>query len=106
MIDNADLLLTAALAHREQVLAMRPRALRRTLTLKEFVRLARGLDRPGKNRQTLVADVAARRGLSGAAAFGEDDIIDPYRQPIDLARVSAEQIHDAVQDLLVILGPE
>jgi protein-tyrosine phosphatase len=82
-IDEADLILSAALEHRDEVVALRPRASRRTYLLKEFARLvavaaqecADGdvADRPRR----LVEHAARLRGQVPLSGPGDDEIADP-----------------------------
>jgi len=61
LIQDADLVLTATLAHRQLVLEEEPRALRRTFTIREFADLVRITD-PAASPQELVSHAAAMRG--------------------------------------------
>jgi protein-tyrosine phosphatase len=93
LIDSADLILTATRAHRSDVLAMRPQALRRTFTLVELAALA-GLVEATEPRE-LVAQAALRRSLAPA----DTDIADPYRRGPEVHRAVADQIAESVRTL-------
>ncbi|MCW2770998.1 MAG: low molecular weight phosphatase family protein [Aeromicrobium sp.] len=86
LVDSADLILTATRAHRSDVLAVNPQALRRTFTLIEFAALT-GLVEATTPRE-LVAQAALRRSLAPSDA----DIGDPYRRGPDVHRAVADQI--------------
>ncbi len=94
-IDEADLILSADLAHRDGVLVMRPGASRRTYLLREFARLAAAIspatarDTGGQARSTVTA--AARiRGRVPYVDPAADEIADPAADPeafLDCAHV-------------------
>lgn len=90
LVDSADLVLTATREHRSDVLALNPRALRRSFTLVEFAALTSLVD--GESPAELVAQAAARRSLAPAEA----DIGDPYRRGPEIHRETADQIAAAV----------
>jgi protein-tyrosine phosphatase len=87
-IDAADLILSAGWAHREQIVAMRPRASRRVFLLREFARLAMlaaasptgdgpaGGGPVGRARH-VVAEAAGLRGRAPYVEPGADDVADP-----------------------------
>lgn len=91
LVDSADLILTATKAHRSEVLAMNPRALRRTFTLVEFATLCEKVD--GAYPTALVAEAARQRSLAPA----DVDIPDPYRRSPEVHRQTADQIAEAVR---------
>ncbi len=90
LVDSSDLILTATKAHRSDVLAMNPRALRRTFTLLEFAALCEKVD--GANPAELVTEAARQRSLAPA----EIDIGDPYRRSPEIHRRTADEIAAAV----------
>lgn len=90
LVDSADLILTATRAHRSDVLAMNPQALRRSFTLVEFAALCGIVD--ADTPRQLVAQAAVRRSLAPAKA----DIGDPYRRGPEVHRMIADQIAEAV----------
>ncbi|GAA3516696.1 protein-tyrosine-phosphatase [Aeromicrobium panaciterrae] len=91
LVDSADLILTATKSHRSEVLAMNPRALRRTFTLVEFAALCEKVE--GAYPTALVAEAARQRSLAPA----EVDIGDPYRRSPEVHRQTADQIAEAVR---------
>ena len=86
LVDSADLILTATKAHRSEVLALNPRALRRTFTLIEFAALCEKVE--GAYPTELVAEAARQRSLAPA----DIDIGDPYRRSPEVHRKTADQI--------------
>ncbi len=93
LVNSADLILTATKAHRSDVLALNPRALRRTFTLVEFAALCGKVD--GASPNELVAEAARQRSLAPAKI----DIGDPYRRSPEIHRQTAEQIDAAVRTI-------
>jgi protein-tyrosine-phosphatase len=89
-VEQADLILTAAREHRAAVLAMSPRALRKTFTLRELAALVDGAE--SESLEDLVADASRRRSTAPA----DVDVIDPYRREPDVHRQVADQIVAAV----------
>lgn len=97
MVEAADLVLTAEVAHRPLVLDLYPVAVKRVFTLRQFARLAAGLSEaelamlapPG-----VVAAVAAQRGLQGRR--GDDEIVDPYLGPPERYAQAGRELNDAV----------
>jgi protein-tyrosine phosphatase len=89
-VEQADLVITAAREHRGAVLAMSPRALRKTFTLRELAALVDGVEAP--SLEDLVADASRRR----STAPSDVDVIDPYRREPDVHRQVADQIVAAV----------
>lgn len=90
MVTTADLVLTATVDVRRQVLEEVPRALRRTFTLLEFAALCSvaGVE-PGGHPRDLIADAAARRATVGGR---ELDIPDPMGR--------SERTHARVADVI------
>jgi protein-tyrosine phosphatase len=82
-IDAADLILSAGHEHRDQVVAMRPNASRRTYLLKEFGRLASSAEYRGVHASDVsrarctVEEVAKLRGRTGYRDPATDEIPDP-----------------------------
>jgi protein-tyrosine phosphatase len=91
LVDSADLILTATKSHRSEVLAMNPKALRRTFTLVEFAALCEKVD--GASPVEMVAEAARQRSLAPA----DVDIGDPYRRSPEVHRQTADQIDAAVR---------
>jgi protein-tyrosine phosphatase len=109
MVEEADLVLTADTEQRIRVVRETPGAFRRVFTLREFARLGNGLppEAPpssGLDLRVRVTQVAAQRGVVDPAAPGEDDIADPFRAPLDVARACAARIAAAVNDVAAVLG--
>jgi protein-tyrosine phosphatase len=93
----ADLVLTGSAEQRHQVILLDPHAAARAFTLREFARLAAGVDTsdlplaaPARAR-ALVARVAARRERV-AGLSTDDDLADPYGAPLHVFRLCAQQI--------------
>jgi protein-tyrosine-phosphatase len=95
LIEQADLVLTAAREHRAAVLAMSPRALRKTFTLRELAALVDGVESESESLEDLVADASRRRSTAPA----DVDIADPYRREPDVHRQVADEIAAAVDIL-------
>lgn len=106
MVAEADLTLTMTRNHRRDVLALAPRALARTFTLREAADLLRLLDDevelPGDGlpdrARSLVKELASARSRrqSGAA----DDVRDPIRHPIEVHEQAGEAIVAALLPVL------
>ncbi|WP_377274088.1 protein-tyrosine-phosphatase [Peterkaempfera sp. SMS 1(5)a] len=111
---GADLVLTATLDHRAQVISMGHAAGLRTFTLKEFTRLVRTID-PATLPDTLqgasVADraralvraAAALRGWLLASPPEADEVDDPYGAPISMFRNCGEEIFHALDPVVTAL---
>lgn len=95
LIDQADLVLTAAREHRASVLAISPRALRKTFTLREFAALVEGIE--SDSLQDLVAEASRRRSTAPA----DVDVPDPYQREPEVHHQVADQIAEAVD---VVVG--
>ncbi len=107
----ADLVLTATADHKAQVLALEPRALRRTFTLRELARLSRHMPpdalppgTPGERLRALAASAADLRGVHPPAARDADDIGDPYGGPQEEFAATADQIEEAVRTVLAVVA--
>ncbi|MBA4860945.1 low molecular weight phosphatase family protein [Streptomyces sp. PSKA54] len=99
LVGGADLILGLAREHREAAVRISPLAMRRCFTLKEFVRLADGAS------ADVVAEAAGRRGFVAAVPGAEDDVADPWMQPLDVLRECAREIDAAVTRLAGLLEP-
>lgn len=103
---DADLVLTMTRAHRREVLALAPRGLARTFTLREAAALV-GLVEPRAHSQRSASHVGAR-GLVAAMAdtrsrrpAGDDDEVpDPINQPLDVHEHVGELIVDSLLPVL------
>ncbi|ROS60965.1 protein-tyrosine phosphatase [Frigoribacterium sp. PhB160] len=116
-VSRADLVFAMGRDHRRAIVSMHPRASRTTFTLREFARLAEGMEegdfrdiaalplaQTAERFRALVAAVAARRGLVEPARQPEDDdIVDPYRLDDSVFDESGRQLvpaADIVVDML------
>jgi protein-tyrosine phosphatase len=104
-VRDADLVLTAAAAHRDEVLRLVPAALHKTFAIREFLRLAATLADTPADPADAVAAIAGQRGRV-AAPTGQyaDDIGDPFGYPIEVARQRAREMTAAVDELVGALG--
>jgi len=111
---DADLVLTATLDHRAQVISMGHSAGLRTFTLKEFTRLVQRVaprTRPDprdgarltERARALVRAAAALRGWLLAASPESDEVDDPYGAPIGMFRNCGEEIFDALDPVVTAL---
>ncbi|MDJ0395260.1 low molecular weight phosphatase family protein [Rhodococcus sp. G-MC3] len=89
--DEADLILTMTARHRDAVLAIAPRKLRRTFTLLEAASL---VEVAGARTVDEVADARARHQV------GALDIEDPYRRERETYELIGQQIADALPTIL------
>jgi protein-tyrosine phosphatase len=103
MAAGADLVLTAERDHLEVVLKQAPTALRRTFTIREFVRIAEHLG--GGTPQQVVARAAVARGLAPRPKNPlADDIADPHGRPVEFSRATAAELRRAIGVILDALG--
>lgn len=116
-IANANLVLAMAREHRRDVVTLWPRASRYTFTVREFARLAEGIDAddfasidslpgddvPGRLNAAIEL-LASRRGFVDAAPTPEDDdVIDPYRRDDAAYALSGQQLVPAVEAVVALL---
>jgi protein-tyrosine phosphatase len=107
-IDQADLVLAACREHRDQVVALRPRASRRSYLLREFARLAafasppRAASCPVQRACHVVAEAARLRGRIPYVEPAADEIADPALAYPDLLGC-AQVIDTAVREVLGVL---
>jgi protein-tyrosine phosphatase len=101
MAAEADLILTAERAHRDQVMTELPSAFRRTFTMKEFARLSRHVESGNPNE--VIADIAAIRGIDGPVPELDDNMPDPYRGMIKQANSIAQQVSETVRATIAVL---
>ncbi|MBA4084735.1 MAG: low molecular weight phosphatase family protein [Kytococcus sp.] len=112
ILEDTDIALPLEVEHRKAVLSYSPRHLKRTFTLKEFVRLLDAADarEPWTARLAGLATVEERwgalpshlareRGLSRVAE-GADNIADPYRQPQEVFDRMAAEVDAAVERIV------
>lgn len=99
----ADLILSACAEHRDQVLALCPRASRRSYLLREFARLAAEMPSPDyPSARKARAAVAAAAQLRGRVPYVEpaaDDIEDPAAVP-EAFLACARQIDGTIRPVL------
>lgn len=91
---DADLILTMTAAHRDAVLALSPRGLRRTFTLLEAARL---IEVSGATSVDEIANARVRHSV------GAPDIEDPYRRAQDLYEEVGQQIADTLPTILRVI---
>jgi protein-tyrosine phosphatase len=102
MAVEADLILTAERAHRDQVMTELPSAFRRTFTMKEFARLASHVSQG--NARDVVAQAAGIRGIHGPVSEGDDNMPDPYKGKIRQAKSIAQQVTETVRATIAVLN--
>jgi protein-tyrosine-phosphatase len=106
MVMEADLVLTMTRSHRREVLAVAPRALARTFTLREAADLVRiagdDVDLPGENlperARALVRELAGARSRRESSAA--DDIGDPVGKPLEAHQEAGDAIVEALLPVL------
>ncbi|MFY1700049.1 MULTISPECIES: low molecular weight phosphatase family protein [unclassified Solwaraspora] len=111
MLEDADLILTASRRHRAHCVALAPRTVGRTFTVRQFGRLARAVPAATGPAQpdlvdrarALVRDAAAARGRVQPVSAEADDLADPVRRPLDDFRGCARQISLTVDTMLDLI---
>ncbi|AIY03579.1 hypothetical protein ART_3980 [Arthrobacter sp. PAMC 25486] len=113
MLAESNLVLAMTVAHRDAVIRMSPRMLKRAYTLIEFARILRSI-RLDKNTQLprgtaaeavqqrweeLPALAASYRSASKPSEAG-DDVVDPYRRSPETHRRMTEELLPAVEEIL------
>lgn len=90
-----DLLLVMTAEHRTELVQRFPSLLARTFTLREFARLSASLkgtvEPTAWGRRQLVREAFASRGQIRVSA-DRDDVMDPYRQSIEVHKSAAQLI--------------
>lgn len=111
MLRRASLILTATRAQRSFVAHLHPRAVTRTLSIRQLGRL---LTEPDEIPTPVAGSSAAdritsllqwttrRRGASIPSAH--DDVVDPYRQPISRYALATRQMHPPLHILCLALA--
>jgi len=105
LIATSDLVLTATRAHRGQVTAMAPTALRQVFTFRDFAHLVTDVD--GLSTGVTLSDpqawvrqvtekAAASRGLKPPLEPAQADIVDPFRRKDEVFATMAQQIVDSM----------
>lgn len=110
-IEAAGVVLTLERRHRSRVVDVAPSVLKRAFTLREFARVAGAVaasrpdlpEDPVERARTVVAEAAKQRGMVRAEHPEDDDITDPIGQPIEVYRVTAGLITEAVEASLTAL---
>ncbi|MDR1999329.1 MAG: hypothetical protein LBQ06_05235 [Frankiaceae bacterium] len=104
LLADADLVLCATMEHRDAVLALAPRLMRRTFTIAEFAQLSARAGRPAGGppipagaagddaRRAIVSAVAEQRGLTAPGGPDSYDIRDPLGLPPPEVRAVLEHI--------------
>lgn len=95
MVDAADLVLTAEVAHRTYILDDRPAVFRRMFTFGQFARMLPDLAQDAHGKALLES---AKKGLKPASA--EDDVADPFGRGPEAASETAAEIERFLSDLL------
>lgn len=106
MLEEATLVLTATTEHRDFTLRKHPSGMRKTFTMKEFVRLGRGIE-PAvgpDDVERVIVDVAGQRGLVRSGGPQRDDIVDPYGKDPSESMRAAVEVSLAVDGVLDLLG--
>ncbi|ORI24957.1 hypothetical protein BJI47_05415 [Rhodococcus sp. 1168] len=94
MVEEADLILTMTSRHRDAVLGIAPRRLRRTFTLLEAAELARS---SGATSLDQIADARAKHSVSTL------DIEDPYKRAHEMYEEIGQQIADTLPEILRLI---
>lgn len=112
-VANAELILVATREHRAAAVVLHPRAAVRTFTLLEFARLCQDVQEAQlphgdvvERGRALVAAARAQRGQTALQSPGDDDLVDPYRQPQDAYTACAERVQAALQRPLDLLAAD
>lgn len=112
LVRDADVVLAATRAVRDDVVTLMPRALRRIFTWRELAHAVEGLDRAElvgvtpQERLVEVVDLArARRGLRAAPPGDALDVVDPVGGPPGLVATTVEEIGAALSPLFWLLAP-
>lgn len=95
MVDEADLVLTAAMSHRQFILDDRPGAVWRVYTLGQFARTIDGVPDGLRGLDLLRACRTAHR-----PATREDDVVDPYERGSEAASTAAEHIERLLRQII------
>lgn len=108
LVSRSQLVLTATRDHRAAVASLVPRASRYAFTLNQFARLAASVERAELDAipdpLDRVAAIAARRGFAPPAHPDDDDIDDPYLEPIEVYERVAAQIDAATRVIAAALA--
>lgn len=116
-VERSDLVLAMTREHRRRAVELAPARLRSTFTLREFGRLAKGLETseleqelaatagPASRLRLALALVSARRGVVERPADPDaDDVIDPYGRSAAVYDLMAQHLVPAVDEVVRIVG--
>lgn len=104
LLDNADLVIGLAREHRSYAVQLEPSVVRRSFTLREFVRIL-PMAGPyfgatiGERLRAAAEAAALARSRVPASRPGEDDVTDPYGAPVQVYRRVFAEIHDSVAQI-------
>ena len=109
LVTRSQLVLTASRDHRAVVASLLPRASRYAFTLSQFARLATSIE-PGELDAAVdplqkVAAIAARRGFVPPERPEDDDIDDPYLEPLEVYERVAAEIDAHTRTIARVLAP-
>jgi protein-tyrosine phosphatase len=113
LIEQADLVLALTREHRGAVVTMVPRALSRTLTLREYARLLEGVTKddlavagsdPVERLQAITGAAFRRRGYAPAEDPLDDDVPDPFGKALSAYEGAAALIDEALSVPLSLLS--
>jgi protein-tyrosine phosphatase len=108
LIDDADLVVAMAAAHRDAVARLVSGALPRTFTLKELTRVLerRPVTEPSERLDGRVGEAAAARASGTPVNRLDEDIVDPLGMPLDTYRAISWEIDEWSDRLVTALyGP-
>lgn len=111
LIEAADLVLTAEHAHTTAVVRLRPAAARRTFTVRQLARILSfgipaTLPSAGDAVRNLVTRATAERAAAGPSS-ADDDIEDPWQQPLPVYERSAARMDAGLEGVLrqIVIAP-
>ncbi|MGW1022142.1 arsenate reductase/protein-tyrosine-phosphatase family protein [Streptomyces sp. NPDC002577] len=105
LVAEADLVLGLERQHRDMAVRLDPLALRRSFTLREFVRLAQEARKDATTATELIALAAASRGSLRPVPRATDEIADPWGTPYEVLERCGHEIDRAVTALAALLVP-
>jgi protein-tyrosine phosphatase len=109
ILDEADLVLTAAREQRAACVTLAPGTVRRTFTLRQFARLAVAVPTAPQGTvperlRGLVDGINAVRHTVPAVPGDSDDLPDPVNQPIEAFRVCAEDVWRSLSTVVGVIA--
>jgi protein-tyrosine phosphatase len=113
ILAGAGLVLAAGREQRAACVTMAPATVRRTFTIRQFVRFVEAVTpnaqltqgSPSDRLHALVEEVNSVRSRVQPVAGNEDDLPDPVRQPIEAFRVCADELKRAMSVVLGVIAP-